>query len=235
MCTYRSQSFELLPDAGRREPRQPGTNAAYRRAAPEDTILWFAPLSRGAQHAWRADQSQAYSTADVRDGCHGDIPQATDNHAGHNSQNLPVFVARIEDRSSEPSMERRYHVHPDAFGLHVPGGGHRLVQPFCVVLAAVEHAGRQFLPGSDRSSSAVRSTGDFQQRSGSSVHESHDDQPMGVMGRGDLDGRTRPVLGQRVYRAAVVEREVRIDLPPRICHVVLARSWATQLLRILLS
>ena len=170
MRIINSQPIELLPHAGRRERRQSGADARHRRAVPEDAVLWLAPDGPGAQHATPAAQSQARSTTDATDGPGSRVPQAADHAARRKPQDLPVFIARSEDRASQPGVERRHHVYPDAQRLHVPGGGDRLVQPIRAELAIVEHARRRVLHRSDRSGAGLRAAGDFQQRSGSSVH-----------------------------------------------------------------
>lgn len=234
MRTVSPQPIELLPHAGRRKRRESGADATHRRAVPEDAVLWFAPDGRSARHAASAAQSQARSTPDASDGPGGRVPQATHHAARRKPQDLPVFTARSADRASQPGVERRHHVHPDAQRLHVPGGGNRLVQSPCVELAIVEHAGGQLLRGGDRSGAGTgRAPGDFQQRSGSSIHESCADQPMGNVGRGDLDGRPWQSTRQRVYRAALVEREVRVDLSARLRHGAITRSRIADVLRLL--
>src|SRR5438477_5613302 len=100
-----TQPLELLPAAGCREHRQPGADAADRRAVPEDAVLRFAADGRGAQHAASSRQSQAYTAADAADGPGGGIPQAADHATRREPQDLPVFVTRSEDRASQPGVE----------------------------------------------------------------------------------------------------------------------------------
>ena len=53
----------------------------------------------------------------------------------------------MSDRAAGPGLEHGHHLRADGGGVHVPGGGDRLVQPVRAGLAAVEHAGRVVLPG----------------------------------------------------------------------------------------
>ena len=63
---------------------------------------------------------------------------------------LPVPAPGREGREEGSGLEHRHHVRADALGVHVPGGGDRLVQPVRDRLAAVEHARRVVLPGDAR-------------------------------------------------------------------------------------
>ena len=66
---------------------------------------------------------------------------------GPRAPDLPVFAAEREHRAARPGVEHGHHLRAAGRGVHVPGGDHRLVQPLCHRLAAVEHAGRLVLPG----------------------------------------------------------------------------------------
>ena len=65
--------------------------------------------------------------------------------AGHKV--YPYLLRDVAIERAEPGLEHGHHVCSAAEWLHVPDGGHRLVQPLRAVLAVVEHAGRGVLPG----------------------------------------------------------------------------------------
>ncbi len=124
-----------------------------------------------------------------------------------------LMVARHPARSG---VVHGCHLHPDASGLFVPGGDHGLVQPLGFVLEAVEHAGAVLLLRSTRGSAQqVRSPGDLQYRPGESVHQ-HGVHGTTQKGRGAyLDGRERPLDGQRLHRASVAFTQIRMRLSER--------------------
>ena len=66
--------------------------------------------------------------------------------AGPGTSDLSLSAAGREGREGESGLEHGHHVHPDGLGVHVPGGGDRLVQPVRDRLEAVEHARRVVLP-----------------------------------------------------------------------------------------
>jgi putative transposase len=73
-----------------------------------------------------------------------------------------------------------------------------------------------FCLGAQRGFCAVRQAGDIQHRSGFAVHFGRlHRRPRGERRR-DLHGRTRPLDGQRVHRAAVAIAEARGHLPQRL-------------------
>ena len=80
-------------------------------------------------------------------------------------------------------------------------------------LAAVEHAGRDVLPGGSGRGAEPGSAGDFQQRSREPVHGHGVYRAATGPWGGHQHGRPRPSDRQRVRRAALVEREVRGGLP----------------------
>ena len=53
------------------------------------------------------------------------------------AQGLSVLAARPHHRSAQPGVGDRYHVHPDAKGIFLPGGDHGLAQQESAELAAV--------------------------------------------------------------------------------------------------
>ena len=58
----------------------------------------------------------------------------------------PYLLKGALDRSLQSSLVRRYHLHPRAAWLPVPGGGHGLGDASCARLAAVERHGHRVLP-----------------------------------------------------------------------------------------
>ena len=88
--------------------------------------------------------------------------------------------------------------------------------PLGFVLEAVEHAGAVLLLRSTRGSAQqVRSPGDLQYRPGESVHQ-HGVHGTTQRGRGAyLDGRERPLDGQRLHRASVAFTQIRMRLSER--------------------
>src|SRR5262245_3294868 len=78
----------LLPPAGR-DGREPGANAADRRAVPQMAILRQPEVGLAA-----LGQSQARAAADAADGNRGDLSQATNDLARRWAQDLPVFTAK---------------------------------------------------------------------------------------------------------------------------------------------
>ena len=58
---------------------------------------------------------------------------------------IPLEVPRADDRTAEPGVGGRHHLHPDGPRLSVSGGDHRLVLACGVGMAAVEHDRRHVL------------------------------------------------------------------------------------------
>ena len=111
------------------------------------------------------------------------------------------------DRTAEPCVVRRHHLHPGAARRPLPGGDHGLGEPPCSGLAAVEHAGRGVLHGG--------AGGDLQHRPGQPVHQFRLHQAATRRRHPHLEGRPRPVHGQHLHRAAVALAQVRGSLPVR--------------------
>ena len=79
-----------------------------------------------------------------------------------------------------------------------------------LAMASVEHDGRLVLPrGARGGAGEVRPAGDLQYRPGLAVHLGRLHRRARRSRRRDLDGRPRPLDGQRVHRAAVALAEVR--------------------------
>ena len=102
-----------------------------------------------------------------------DPSEAPDEREGSGSRDLPVSAATATDRSSERGVGGGHHVHADASGSCVSGGGDGLVQSANSVVAPVEHAGRELLRGgTERGAGASRLSHGVQYRSGIAVHQS---------------------------------------------------------------
>jgi alpha-tubulin suppressor-like RCC1 family protein len=54
-------------------------------------------------------------------------------------QGLPVSVARPEDNTPESGVGGGYNLYTHGTGFPVPGDNHRLVQPLCHLLAAIQY------------------------------------------------------------------------------------------------
>ena len=70
------------------------------------------------------------------------LPEAENVDAPSSASDLSVSAAACADRSAEPGVVRRYHVHPDATRLPVFGGDHGLGDAHGALLALVEHTGQ---------------------------------------------------------------------------------------------
>lgn len=149
-------SQQLLLPAGARVGREPGVDAADRRAVFEDALFRQSSDDRRV-----VDQSQTRAAADGVDGHRGDLPEATAAHvaAGRRAQDLPVFTAECGNHAARSSLVERHHVHSGAAGLLLSDGGDRLAQPVRAGLAVVEHVGRELLLRGARRSVEPRTTG----------------------------------------------------------------------------
>src|SRR4051812_25155126 len=126
--------------------------------------------SRKIGCATRAMSSIA-SGADASDGVTGDLAEAQHQQAEPRAQGLSILAARPHHRA--PGVGDRYHVHPDAQGIFLPGGDHGLAQQESAELAAVQYDGRDLLRRGPRGSlGPLRPTGDLQQRPGCPVYHS---------------------------------------------------------------
>ena len=96
-------------------------------------------------------------SVDASDGLAGDLSETSDHAAGGRTQDLPLFTAESGDHSARPGVGQRHHLHSAASRLFVSGSGDGLVQPLCVGVALVEHAGGKFLLGGPRRGAGQRS------------------------------------------------------------------------------
>ena len=120
-------------------------DAADRRALPEVSVLrrpsdGTSPAPRGRVH--RATPGRP---SDAPDGASGNLSGAAHQRSAPRAPGLPISAAGSGDRAVESRLVRRYHLHPGAARLPLPGGDHGLGEPVRPGLAAVEHAGRKLL------------------------------------------------------------------------------------------
>ena len=125
-------------------------DAADRRAVPEVSVLrrpsdGTSPAPRG-----RADRPTPGRAADAPDGASGNLSGAAHQRSAPRAPGLALSAQGLGDRATEPCLVRRHHLHPGEPRLPLPCGGHGLGEPVRPGLAAVEHAGREFLHGRSR-------------------------------------------------------------------------------------
>src|SRR5215213_3953257 len=208
------QPIGVLPPPRRRDGAEPGADAADRRAVPGDALVRLAADGAASAAGRLRGRPQADATADGEDGPGADPPAPTHDGAAPRASGLSLPAAGPRRRAAEPGLVRRHHLPADAARLPLPGRGDGLGDAQGAVLAGVEHPGGGVLPrGAGRGPGTVRAAGDLQYRPGQPVHLAavHG---LAAAGRGaHLDGRPRPLDGQRVHRAAVAQSEVRVRLP----------------------
>src|SRR5438046_1545477 len=79
--------------AGHREPSEPGSDAADRRAVFANALVRLAAHGRSAGHALPSGEPQARAAADALDGTGSDLSQALHDATRPEPQDLPVFAA----------------------------------------------------------------------------------------------------------------------------------------------
>src|SRR3954452_16980374 len=166
-----AQSLVALLSAGTRQDGGSGADGTDRPPVPGDAVLRLAQDDGLAAPRGPCRQSQA--AADASDGLAGDLAEAQHQQAEPRAQGLSILAARSPHRSAQPGVGDRYHVHPNAKGIFLPGGDHGLAQQESAELAAVQYDGRDLLRRGPRGSlSSLRPTGDLQQRPGCPVYHS---------------------------------------------------------------
>src|SRR5687767_8134325 len=128
------ESRELVLPAKRRDDREPGADAADRRAVSGAAVLWFAADDDLAERARARRQSQAGAASDASDGSGSDLPQAAAVSTWRGSSDLPVFTTKCGDSAAQPSVEQRHHLCAAHGRLRVFDGRAGLVQPVRVVV-----------------------------------------------------------------------------------------------------
>src|SRR3990170_997308 len=220
-------TFDVVLRAGWRDGREPCPDAADRRTVPATAVF---RQSQDGRAAW--GQPEAYPAADATDGAAGDLSEATHDAARGWAPDLPVFAAGDRGCATGPGVGHRHHLRADATWFLVPGGDHGLVQPLRAGLAAVEHPGRDVLPGDTGRSVEPWAARDFQQRSGQPVYGNRLHEPAGGFWHRDQHGRSWPGDGQRVHRTPLAYGQVRRDLPEGLRDGVGGRRFAGQLLSV---
>ena len=121
--------------------------------------------------------------------------------------------------AAEPGVGNGHHLHPDGAWLRLSGCRARLVQPPCVVVAAVDHDGSGILrrdAGGCFGSS--RQAGNLQYRPGFAVHQFGLHRRAHQQPHCDQHGRQRGLAGQRVRRASVAQRQIRGGVSAGLRH-----------------
>src|SRR3954451_22399622 len=168
-----AQSLVAVLSAGTRQYGEPGADGADRPPVPGDAVLRLAQDDGVAAPRGPCRQSQAGPPADASDGVTSDLAEAPHQPGEPRAQGLSILAARPHHRSAQPGVGDRYHVHPDAKGIFLPGGDHGLAQQESAELAAVQYHGRDLLRRGPRGSlGPLRPTGDLQQRPGCPVYHS---------------------------------------------------------------
>ena len=129
--------------------------------------------------------------------------------AARDTRCMPFLLLRnVAIERAERGVEHGYHVYSHAKWVHVPDGGDRLVQPICVVVAAVEHAGCGVLPGGVGGGAWPRLPEVFNTDQGVQFTSASFTSRLGVGGGQGEHGRQGPLPGQRVRGAIVADGEV---------------------------
>ena len=184
------QPFLAVLQAQGRERGEPGADAPDRRALSEVPVLRLASDGPPARPGRPSGRPAPGAAADAADGLASDPSAAPDQRGASRASDLSLSSAGYDDRSAEPGLVRRHHLHPGPSRLHVSGGDHGLGDAPCPGLAAVEHAGRRLLHRrARRGVGQVRQAGDLQHRSGQPVHRRRLHRAITGGGGEDLDGR----------------------------------------------
>jgi hypothetical protein len=167
-------------------------------------VVWIAADDASSAPSGSRCRPQAGAATDGDDGTDADLPAAADHGSASRAPDLPVSATRSRGRSAEPGLVCGYHLYSDAARLPLSGRGDGLGDAAGAELAFVEHHGcgvlRRCVGGS---AGAVWPAGHLQQRSGEPVHLATIHGGADRRWCADLDGRPRPVDGQRVHRTAV--------------------------------
>src|SRR5438477_2693724 len=198
-----------VPQAGGGRRRGSCDYGADRSALSDAALLWLAPDGGMADDPRPSRQPQAGAAPDAAVGSGGDLPAPEYEQAGSGAQDLSVPAARARDRAGQSGVVLRRYLHPDGQGL-LPGGDHGLGKPGGAGVASIEHTRRRFLRRGARGSAlALWPTGDLQYRPGQPVHQRRlHRHPEAAWGH-DQHGRQRPLHGQHLCRAAVVQPQIR--------------------------
>src|SRR5208282_115919 len=111
----RSLFAVLAPGDGERG--RSAADAPDRRAVSGGTVLRRAPHGGGVAPGWLDGEPQAGATSDARDADRGDLPEAEHQPPSPGPYCLSLSFTRSGDRSAEPGMVRRHHLHPVGEGV----------------------------------------------------------------------------------------------------------------------
>src|SRR3984893_11176194 len=221
-------ALDLLLSAAAREHRKPAAAPPTRPTVPEASVF------RKPQNGGRVGgEPQAHPAADAHSGYRSPVSQTELEPAGAGSPGIPVPAARRRDRKTQPRLEHRYYLPPDARRLSLSSRGDGLVQPLRAQLGTLQYDGNRFLPGGARRSVSFRPARNLELRSGLAVHLggllSSAKEPRHL----DQHGWPRARARQRFHRTAVALAQIRADLSRRLRHRTGTVSGAGKLFSLL--
>ena len=163
--TARRAALDLLLPAAAGERGEPAPAPAAGRTVPGLPVLRQPPHGRHAE-----DQPQAHPAAHADSRHRSPLPQTELEPTGAGARDLPVPAVRRLDRTAQPGLEHRYHVHSDAGRLPLFGRRHGLVQPLRAQLGTLQHHGDRLLPGGPRCRVPLRPARNLELGSGVTIH-----------------------------------------------------------------
>src|SRR6185312_5984078 len=119
----------LLLPAGGGDPAEPGADAADRRGVPGNALVRLTPDGPASSPPGLYGRPDAGAAADGQDGPGADLSEAAHDDPAPAAPGLQVPAARPDHRPAEPGLVLGHHLHPDAPGLPVSGGGDGLGDP----------------------------------------------------------------------------------------------------------
>ncbi len=151
------QPVVALLHAEGRERREPGTDAAHRRAVSQISVLRLStdgPPLAARRHLHRPPPG---SQVDAIDGAGGDLSGSENQRSPPGTSDLPVSAGKPGGQAAQSGLVCRHHLHPREPRLFVSGRDHGLGDTPCSVLAAVEHHGCLLLRrGFERGAGPIR-------------------------------------------------------------------------------
>ena len=218
---------------GGRERREHGADAFAGRAVHAHALLWGASYDVLADAARLRGESEAGAAIAAADGTGGDLPQTAAVGARARTPDLPLPTAGFEDRSTEPGVGQRHHVHPSATRVYLSGGDPGLVQSIRCGLGSIDLVGGRLLPGGPGVGTEDGVPGDLQFRSRGAVHQRGFHEAAGGAWDHHQHGWARTGDGQYFCGAAVAKREIRRGLSEGLRANVRGRDESSQLLSVL--
>lgn len=208
----------ILSAEHERVAREPGADAAHRRAVSEDAVLRCAAHDVVAERTGPWGEPQAGGAADAGNGIAGHGARSPHQQAASGAREIPVFIARSGDLHAPGSVVCGHHVCAHGAWIHVSGGRDGLVQPLRARLGGVQQSGERFLRDGAQTGVKEGASRHLQHRPGRSIHERGVHGGPGPGRRAHQHGRTGPGARQCVHRTVVAQREVRGPLPARVCR-----------------